>query len=110
MPMLIFPNGGLCEFCDQKEATALCSTCNQIFCKPCQKAHKKAKVAMDHEFVSLDQYDPKKKIKTCSKHPTQQLEILCQTCEEPICLKCIPINHNQHKVVYIKEFAQEAKR
>jgi len=32
-----FPNGGICEFCDQKEAISLCSTWNQIFCDALQK-------------------------------------------------------------------------
>ena len=106
-PNEAFPNDGFCEFCDQKEATTLCSTCNQIFCENCQRGHKRLRFALHHEFISLQQYDPKKKIKTCQIHHEQELSIYCQSCKENICPMCSTSNHKVHDTFILKDFIHE---
>jgi len=43
-----------CEFCNQREATALCTVCDQIFCDECQAGYKRVKFTANHQFVALD--------------------------------------------------------
>jgi hypothetical protein len=99
-----FPNGGLCEFCDQKEASGLCSTCNQIFYDACQRGHKKQRCSLNHEFVSLDQYDPRKKSTLCPVHVGNLLEIFCMTCKANVCSLCSTTEHNKHDLVILKDW------
>jgi len=106
---IAFPNGGLCEFCDQKEAISLCSICNQIGCDACQKRHKKQKVSKDHEFVSLDEYDPRKKISMCSIHPDHELAVFCQSCQINICALCLVNDHHNHDYIILKDKSKEIK-
>jgi len=72
-----FPNDGICEFCNQREAISLCSICNQIICNACQAGHKKQKSSKHHEFISLEHYDPRKKAQICHIHPGQELAVFC---------------------------------
>jgi len=91
-----FPNDGICEFCDRNQATSLCSACNQIICNDCKKRHKKIKFAVNHEFVSLDQYDPKKKPQLCPIHPELEFTFFCKL---NVCAMCATIDHNGHDTI-----------
>ena len=104
-----FPNDGQCEFCDQRDATTLCSNCNQIFCDDCKAGHKRLKIALNHEFLPLDKYDPRKKIATCPIHPEHQLSVFCQGCKVNICAMCSTASHNGHNVVFLKETTESVR-
>ena len=40
---------------------------------------------------------PKKKVMFCSKHPTKELHLYCETCEELVCCDCTVRIHRDHQ-------------
>ena len=53
------------------------------------------------EAVSDTASDEPHKIKHCSEHQDKELELYCETCEEPICLKCALKGSTHHSHSYL---------
>ena len=99
------PKQTQCEKCETHIATGFCRDCGQFICAKCTEIHHIWKELSSHEVVTIDQLrgdvarlvPPKKKAMFCSKHPTKELELYCETCEELICQHCIVRVHRDHQ-------------
>ena len=86
-------------------ATSFCRDCGQFICTKCTEIHQIWKELSSHEMVTIDQLQvevtqfvsPKKKEMFCSKHPTKELDLYCESCEELICRDCIVRVHRDHQ-------------
>ena len=52
---------------------------------------------------------PKKKILFCSKHPTKELDLYCETCEELVCRDCTVRIHRDHQYDLVTDAFQKHK-
>ena len=94
-----------CEKCEMQIATGFCRDCGQFICAKCTEIHQIWKELSSHEVVTIDQLQvevtrfvpPKKKEMFCSKHPTKELDLYCESCEELICQHCIVRVHRDHQ-------------
>ena len=94
-----------CEKCDLRNATSFCRNCGQFICETCAEMHETWKELASHEVISLSQLEgdvtklvpPKKTTMYCPQHPTKELDLYCETCDELICRDCIVRVHRDHQ-------------
>ena len=99
------PNKTQCEKCGESEAKGYCRNCGEFVCQTCITIHGKWKEFVEHEVVTLGQVEadvaqlvpPKKVAMKCSKHPSEELKIYCETCDELICRDCTIKTHRDHQ-------------
>ena len=99
------PQKTQCEKCSENDATNFCHDCGQFICRACSKIHRTWAELSTHEVISLDRLEgdvtqlvpPTKKVTYCSKHPTKESDLYCETCEELICRDCIVRVHRDHQ-------------
>ena len=99
------PQKTKCEKCSENDATKFCRDCGQFICRTCSKIHQTWAELSTHEVISLDRLEgdvtrlvpPTKKVTYCSKHPTKESDLYCETCEELVCRDCIVRFHRDHQ-------------
>ena len=52
---------------------------------------------------------PKRKIMFCSKHPTKELDLYCETCEQLVCRDCTVRIHRDHQYDLVSDAFQKHK-
>ncbi|KAK3924012.1 Transcription intermediary factor 1-beta, partial [Frankliniella fusca] len=96
----------ICHECDVAGAKCFCRVCAFPFCDSCfdkihqgktLKTHVKEDVRLAHVRTVL----------MCQKHPKTDLDMLCETCNTPVCMKCSILSHKDHSVVSISEKNEE---
>ena len=93
-----------CDKCKKRDAANFCHNC-QFICTRCTETHQDWPELSDHEVISLSQLKgdvtqlvpPTKRPAHCSKHPSKESDLLCETCEELICRDCIVRDHRDHQ-------------
>ena len=98
------PQKTQCEKCKKRVATSFCRNCGQFICARCTETHQEWEEFSSHEVITLAQLEgdvaqlvpPKKKVMFCSKHPTKELDLYCETCEELVCRDCTVRIHRDH--------------
>ena len=99
------PNKLRCEMCEDGNAKGYCRDCGEFVCEACITLHRKWKKFAEHEIATLGQIEanvaelapPKKVAMKCSKHPSEELKIYCETCNELICRDCTVKAHHDHQ-------------
>ena len=108
-----------CDKCGEGEAKAYCRDCRGFVCQACITVHKKWKEYSDHEIASLEDIE-KQAVKlvpqnnvvlACSKHPTENLKIFCETCDQLICRDCTIADHTRpsHQYYLVNDCFQKHK-
>ena len=98
------PANSKCVKCKKREPICYCGTCG-FLCKSCKKPHLEWDELSSHKIISLDHLTedvtnlvpPVQKVLQCSKHPTKELDLYCETCKEVICRDCILEIHQDHQ-------------
>ena len=98
------PAGAKCVKCKKRDPNCYCRSCG-FLCESCKKPHLEWDEFSAHDLVSLDQLTddvtnlipPAQKTLNCSKHPTKELDLYCETCKEVICRDCILKVHRDHR-------------
>ena len=94
-----------CEKCKDGDAKGYCRDCGKFVCEACITMHRKWEEFAEHEIATLGQIEadvaqfvpPKKVAIKCSKHPSEELKIYCETCNELICRDCTVKAHRDHQ-------------
>ena len=81
------------------------------------KTHQEWDEFSSHEVITLAQLEgdvarlvpPKKKVMFCSKHPTKELDLYCETCEELVCRDCTVRIHRDHQYDLVTDAFQKHK-
>lgn len=102
----------ICELCEDKPAQFFCRTCDGNMCIDCKNDHKKKKMFLRHDVVKMTLT---RKLELdgfgyCNVHPENKYELSCQSCEIPVCTKCISGKHNGHNMKDISTAYLDAKR
>jgi len=85
----------------EEDAESFCQECVQYFCAGCQRAHKRIKGTVSHQFVSIDaalKGKMKEKLAHCARHPAQMLNSHCEKCQKVVCTECAVEDHDLHGV------------
>ena len=112
------PQKTQCEKCKKRVATSFCRNCGQFICALCTQIHQEWEEFSSHKVITLDQLEgdvaqlvpPKKKVMFCSKHPTKELDLYCETCEELVCRDCTVRVHRDHQYDLVTDAFQKHKQ
>ncbi|XP_038054682.1 E3 ubiquitin-protein ligase TRIM56-like [Patiria miniata] len=111
-----------CQNCkEENQAISRCMDCDHFLCQECQKAHERMTVINSHKIYTLAQlrsgeivYKSKlrEEIPKCGKHPDQNLNVYCNTCEQVICLMCTVLDHEKpkHSCIGLPEAFEKCKK
>ncbi|XP_038054654.1 E3 ubiquitin-protein ligase TRIM56-like [Patiria miniata] len=111
-----------CQACDEEnQAVSRCTDCDHFLCQECQKAHGRMTVMKSHKIYTLAElrsgeivYKSKLRdeVPKCGKHPDQNLNVYCNTCEQVICLMCTVLDHGnpKHSLIGLSEAFGKCKK
>uniref|UniRef100_A0A8C4ST60 B box-type domain-containing protein n=1 Tax=Erpetoichthys calabaricus TaxID=27687 RepID=A0A8C4ST60_ERPCA len=97
-----------CDFCTGKKFRAVksCLTCPASYCQTHLQPHYEGDALKHHKLVDPDR---NLKEKLCEKHQ-KSLEIFCKTDDSCICMMCVVIEHNGHKMVELETEREEKQK
>ncbi|XP_052125381.1 uncharacterized protein LOC113209947 [Frankliniella occidentalis] len=98
-------NRVICNECDVTTANCFCRECTIPFCESCFTKIHQGKTLKKH--VKEDLRLVHVKTIMCPKHPRNDLDMLCETCNTPVCMKCSILSHKDHSVVSTCEKNEE---
>ncbi|XP_071141956.1 E3 ubiquitin-protein ligase TRIM71-like [Mytilus edulis] len=84
-----------CEICVSAPGSQYCLDCEQYYCENCKSLHKRQKSSTNHLFQNASELIPEGKSR-CSQHK-EEITLMCNTCNVPVCTSCVTGNHNGHK-------------
>ena len=100
-----------CDSCDENSPIAYCTECDHLLCNVCYDAHQKLKISRSHSSFTLKEAQNMSRDKLikmlpsssssspmCHDHDNQMLDLYCQQCTIPVCVKCTIISHKGHPV------------
>ncbi|XP_056196375.1 tripartite motif-containing protein 45 isoform X2 [Falco biarmicus] len=88
-----------CDLCADGAAVRRCLTCGAALCLFCCQAHRRQKKTASHavtELVSSKDCNQARKPLFCPSHPTEELRLFCEQCDQPVCRDCVADRHRQH--------------
>ena len=80
----------LCQVCQETSAVYKCKDCPNLLCGICKSRHGDIQEFKDHSVFDL-----------CVKHK-EGITHLCKQCILPLCMKCMLLEHTQHKNHFAK--------
>ena len=108
-----------CDSCDEYSPIAYCTECDDLLCKDCWDAHQKLKKSRSHSSFTLKEAQKTSRDKlikmlpssssssflscTCQYHNNETLDLYCQQCTIPVCVKCSGISHKDHPVHQVSQ-------
>ncbi|XP_030834999.1 E3 ubiquitin-protein ligase TRIM71-like [Strongylocentrotus purpuratus] len=105
-----------CTACKRlEEAVSFCKSCNSYFCGQCLTSHQNLSVMFEaHEIVSVqDIINGKVSIghlsEKCYIHKQENKDMFCEDCKVHVCLKCVIVGHQFHKIKNQADFEQELR-
>ena len=106
----------MCVKCKKREPNCYCRSCG-FLCDKCKYSHLEWVEYSSHKIVSLDQLTedvaklvpPDQKTLKCSRHPSRELDLYCETCKEVICRDCIVKAHHGHQYDLVTEAFPQQK-
>ncbi|XP_038054680.1 E3 ubiquitin-protein ligase TRIM71-like [Patiria miniata] len=109
-----------CQACDEEnQAISRCMDCDHFLCQECQKAHGRMTLMKSHKIFTLAQlrsgeivYKSKlrEEVPKCGKHPDQNLNVYCNSCEQVICTTCSILDHAKHSLTGLPEAVEKCKK
>ncbi|XP_070546883.1 tripartite motif-containing protein 2-like [Ptychodera flava] len=98
-----------CEICQLHLMQAVCVDCMLNICADCSNHHKIIPTTRKHRIFTVEEYNSAKgKDKAliqpmvyCSMHKQDVLELYCERCHVPVCIRCSKGDHSsqEHKCV-----------
>ncbi|XP_030835058.1 E3 ubiquitin-protein ligase TRIM71-like [Strongylocentrotus purpuratus] len=106
------PKCTACKF--QQDAVSFCCTCNNYICDRCLDCHQFLKVYEDHEIVSIQDINNGKVSighlsEKCCIHRQENKDMFCEDCKVHVCLKCVIVGHQNHKIKNQADFEQQLR-
>ncbi|CAG2209537.1 unnamed protein product [Mytilus edulis] len=83
-----------CEVCVSAPGSHYCIDCEEYYCENCKFVHNRQKLSRNHQFQKASDLIPEGKSR-CSEHK-EELTLLCNTCNVPVCTSCVAGKHNKH--------------
>ena len=108
---LFLPKCYICKISQKDIEIYYCYECQQDLCENCKKAFENEEVRrLKHKPSHLDTcIEAKEKNNRCLKHFSEEITEYCVDCEENICVKERSSRHEDHNIIIIKDYLEEAK-
>ncbi|XP_039599674.1 tripartite motif-containing protein 45 isoform X2 [Polypterus senegalus] len=93
----------VCDLCGEEGAERRCQVCGVNLCSFCCQAHRRQKKTASHRTVRLQDLKGTSKIVKpvlCMVHPTEEVRLFCETCDQPVCRDCVVAGHREHSCEY----------
>ena len=100
-----------CDSCHENSPIAYCTECEKLFCNKCWEHHQGLDFLRSHSSFTLKEAQNTSRDKLikmlpsssssspmCHDHDDQKLDLYCQQCTIPVCVKCTIISHKGHPV------------
>ena len=98
-----------CDSCDENSPIAYCTECDNLLCNKCWEYHQGLKLLRSHSSFTLKEAQnmirdklikmlPSSSSPMCHDHDNHILDLYCQQCTIPVCVKCTIISHKGHPV------------
>ncbi|XP_062606099.1 uncharacterized protein LOC134267909 [Saccostrea cucullata] len=89
-----------------------CNTCHQRICDNCKQRHLQQNNG--HEIVLYHERKRKLPSEKCRIHPTQDIDVYCDDCQDPVCSICFEQHHSVHdksdlEIIY-NDILQQCKK
>ncbi|CAC5424571.1 unnamed protein product [Mytilus coruscus] len=84
-----------CEVCVSAPGSHYCIDCEEYYCENCKLLHNRQKLSRNHQFQKASDQIPEGKSK-CNEH-REELTLMCNTCNVPVCTSCVTGMHNKHE-------------
>ncbi|VDI42556.1 Hypothetical predicted protein [Mytilus galloprovincialis] len=97
----------ICEICTGGPGKHYCQQCDQLFCRNCKLSHIRAKISLNHTFVSGPNINKEEKL-LCSEHEEMFL-FYCNDCDTPVCRICSVKKHSRHLMTDLTESTLKLK-
>ena len=97
-----------CDSCGENSPVAYCTECDDLLCSVCWEHHQALRKTRSHssfklqeaQNISQDKYSLSSSTSpVCQDHEDQKLDLYCQQCSIPVCVKCILVSHKNHSIV-----------
>ncbi|XP_061221359.1 E3 ubiquitin-protein ligase TRIM45-like isoform X4 [Neopsephotus bourkii] len=88
-----------CDLCVDGAAVRRCLTCGADLCHFCCQAHRRQKKTASHTVTELENSKDCNQAGEpllCPSHPTEELRLFCEQCDQPVCQHCAVGRHRQH--------------
>ena len=97
----------ICSSCDEEgeEGVKFCLDCKEWLCEGCVAAHKRVKLTKNHALSDDPPKTEESPDKFCPIHPTEPLQLFCDSCDMLTCRDCQLQSHRDHRYDYVKEAA-----
>ena len=102
---------GSCED-EEEEGEQYCIDCAEWLCRECVLAHKRVKLTKTHQLTD----SPPETIANgnedtmmCPLHPTEPLQLFCDSCDTLTCRDCQLQTHRDHRYDYVRDASQREK-
>ncbi|XP_070546766.1 tripartite motif-containing protein 2-like [Ptychodera flava] len=105
-----------CQTCNKNVPSHICVDCDSTMCEDCSDCHRKLPIFKEHRIIPLQEIERARE--QAHKHSLirQQgickthgkiIDKFCNTCEIPICEKCMDFKHKLHDCVTILMVKEE---
>ncbi|XP_062585847.1 E3 ubiquitin-protein ligase TRIM33-like [Saccostrea cucullata] len=81
------------EFC-RNFSEFYCNTCHQRMCVQCEHVHRKKNKS--HTIIPYHERKRKLPSEICRIHPTKDIDVYCEDCQDPVCSMCFAKDHSDH--------------
>ncbi|XP_077868557.1 E3 ubiquitin-protein ligase TRIM71-like [Saccoglossus kowalevskii] len=107
-----------CGECKNGVAVTRCIDCSQVLCEVCTGTHRGVEKTEGHQIRKLHDYtcvinEMKVREATvhCDKHEQLAVEVYCETCKIPVCMRCALVEHPppRHRHRDMTDAAEEGK-
>ncbi|KAK6190366.1 hypothetical protein SNE40_002253 [Patella caerulea] len=100
-----------CDACKSSDNDIYkCIECYKYMCFSCKNTHHDAFNANHHVFMVFNQdTETRGRIRQCIEHTKEKLEFYCKKCSVAICKTCWAPDHQDHEVLGICDYRDEAE-
>ncbi|KAI1242226.1 Tripartite motif-containing protein 45, partial [Lamprotornis superbus] len=98
------------DLCADGAVAGRCLTCCVCLCRFCCQAHRRQKKMTFHAVTELENTkdcSQAGKRLLCPSHPTEELQLFCEQCDQPVYWECVLGRHRQHPCDFISSVIQK---
>ncbi|CAG5105738.1 Oidioi.mRNA.OKI2018_I69.chr1.g2408.t2.cds [Oikopleura dioica] len=92
-----------CSCCDEDvDGVKFCVECAEWLCEICVTAHKRVKITKNHQLVD-EAPVVENETKYCKEHPSEPLQLFCESCDMMTCRDCQLQHHKEHRYDFVAD-------
>jgi len=99
-----------CTCCDEdRTGVKYCIECGEWLCEDCVAAHQRVKITRNHTLVDEAPVE-ESGVEFCKEHPSEPLQLFCETCDMLTCRDCQLQHHKEHRYDFVADAAAKERK